>query len=82
MLTEWNPGTESKDEFICNYYLGQLLFLELLENLGENEFKERLRELYRLSLTAKEADGLPVSPKFGRYSMTNLKSWKSTGRAS
>ena len=59
MLTEWNPGTESKDEFICNYFLGQMLFQELLENLGTNEFNERLRELYRLSLAAKEADRTP-----------------------
>lgn len=59
MLTEWNPGTESKDEFICNYFLGQMLFQELLENLGVEEFNERLRELYSLSLAAKDAGQTP-----------------------
>ena len=59
MLTEWNPEQQELDRFHCNYYLGQSLFLELLENLGEDEFKERLRELYRLSLAANEADRTP-----------------------
>ena len=59
MLSELNPEQEDFDQFHCNYYLGQLLFLELLENLGENEFKERLRELYRLSLAAKGAGQTP-----------------------
>ena len=59
MLTEWNPGTESKDEFICNYFLGQMLFQELLENLGTEEFRQRLRELYRLSLAAKDTGQTP-----------------------
>ena len=59
MLTEWDPEQEDIDEFHCNYYLGQSLFLELLENLGTNEFNKRLRELYRLSLSAKESDQDP-----------------------
>ena len=59
MLTEWEPEQEDIDQFHCNYYLGQSLFLELLENLGEDKFKERLSELYRLSLEAKEADRTP-----------------------
>ena len=59
MLTEWSPEQQELDRFHCNYYLGQSLFLELLENLGEDEFKARLRELYRLSLAAKDADDTP-----------------------
>ena len=59
MLTEWNPGVEEFERFLCNYYLGQSLFLELLENLGTEEFIQRLRELYRLSLEAKETDRTP-----------------------
>ena len=59
MLTEWNPGVEDFDRFQCNYYLGQSLFLELLKNLGEEEFKKALRELYRLSLAAMEEDRTP-----------------------
>ena len=59
MLTELNPEQEDLDQFRCNYYLGQSLFLELLENLGTNEFNKGLRELYRLSLAAKDADETP-----------------------
>ena len=57
-LASHNPGRSSPD-FYCNYYLGQLLFQELLEALGEAEFNERLRELYRLSLATKDADETP-----------------------
>lgn len=59
MLTELNPEHEDFDQFHCNYYLGQMLFQELLENLGTEEFKQRLRELYRLSLAAKDAGETP-----------------------
>ena len=59
MLTEWNPGQQELDRFHCNYYLGQSLFLELLENMGQQEFNAGLRELYRLSLAAKDADETP-----------------------
>ena len=59
MLTEQDPDQEDLDQFRCNYFLGQSLFLELLENLGTNKFNERLRQLYRLSLVAKEADETP-----------------------
>ena len=58
MLSGWNPGKGSP-QFRCNYYLGQMLFQELLENLGEEEFSERLRELYRLSLAEQEEDRTP-----------------------
>ena len=59
MLTEWNPGVEEFERFLCNYYLGQSLFLELLESLGVEVFNERLRELYRLSLAAKDTGDTP-----------------------
>ena len=59
MLTEWDPGVEDFEKFLCNYYLGQSLFLELLETSGIEGFNERLRELYRLSLAAKDADDTP-----------------------
>ncbi len=82
MLTELNPDKqEDFDQFHCNYYLGQLLFLELLENLGSEEFKERLRELYRLSLAAKEADRTPgiaeVRQAFEGQSAIIEKHWSS-----
>ena len=59
MLTEWNPEQQELDRFHCNYFLGHMLFLELLENLGTDEFNAGLRELYRLSLAAKDTDETP-----------------------
>ena len=58
MLSEWDPPKTS-NRFRCNYYLGQMLFQELLENLGKEEFNERLRELYMLSLAEREEDRTP-----------------------
>ena len=50
MLTELGPDREEDfDQFYCNYYLGQLLFQDLLESIGEKEFVEKIRELYRSS---------------------------------
>ena len=59
MLTEQDPEQEDFERFHCNYYLGQSLFLELLESLGVEVFNERLRELYRLSLAAKDTGDTP-----------------------
>ena len=50
---------KSNPQFRCNYYLGQLLFQELLENLGEAEFNRKLREFYRLSQEKQDADHYP-----------------------
>ena len=58
MLSEWDPA-KSDPQFLCNYYLGTLLFLELRESLGGAEFSEKLRELYHLSLTEQEAGQTP-----------------------
>ena len=57
MLSEWNPGTEVKDKFYCNYYLGGALFRESLETMGHEDFFAALRELYRLALEARESGG-------------------------
>ena len=58
MLTDWDPQ-QGTPQYECNYYLGQMLFLELLDNMGVREFGEGLSELYLLSLAAKEADRTP-----------------------
>ena len=58
MLSEWDPEIDAP-EYACNYYLGERLFLELREGLDDAEFSEKLRELYRLSLTAQETDQTP-----------------------
>ena len=54
-LVSRNPA-KADAQFTCNYYLGQLLFQELLENLGEAEFNRKLHEIYRLSLEKQDAD--------------------------
>ena len=53
MLTEWDSSLEEQGRYGCNYFLGQLLFQELLDELGGRAFSQRLRELYRLSLKTK-----------------------------
>lgn len=57
-LSSQSPET-SNPQFRCNYYLGQLLFQELLENLGEAEFNRKTRELYRLSQERQDSDYAP-----------------------
>ena len=56
MLTEKAPGTQDP-QYSCNYFLGHMLFLDLLENFDVEEFSQRLRELYRLSLAERQAGG-------------------------
>ena len=52
MLTSEAPSTGDR-QFICNYYLGQRLFMELQEAFGDDlEFARKLDELYLLTLTA------------------------------
>lgn len=48
-----DPKIQSVREYHCNYYLGQLLFTEILETYGEQRFIESARDLYR---QAKELD--------------------------
>ena len=54
MWRDWDHSKDSTQSY-CNYYLGQSLFVDLLENMGEQEFKESLRDLYRLFLSAQDA---------------------------
>ena len=79
MLTELNPEQENFDQFRCNYFLGQMLFLELLDNLGPDQFNQGLRELYRLSLSAKKVRQTPgiseVREAFGSQIETVEKHW-------
>ena len=58
MLSEWDPDASSS-RYLCNYYLGQGLFQELRESLGDEGFGKRLRKLYQLSLTEQESDWIP-----------------------
>ena len=57
MLETWDvsPGDSG---YICSYYLGQRLFLELLEALGRAEFSTRLGELYRAVEEVGDADNV------------------------
>ena len=54
MLTEWEATPGQQARYGCNYFLGQLLFLELLDELGRTGFSKRLQALYRLSLDTKD----------------------------
>ncbi len=42
--------------FICNYALGERLFMDLYRSLGEDSFRQGLRNLYTLSQTVQEND--------------------------
>ena len=78
MLTEWDPDS-SNGRYLCNYYLGQGLFRELLESLGDKDFGKRLHKLYELSLTKQQADWIPgiaaVRQAFENQSDTVEKHW-------
>ena len=43
----------------CNYYLGELLFLELRESMDDAAFSEKLRDLYQLTLMEQAAGPYP-----------------------
>ena len=58
MLTMWDPA-KNNSAFLCNYYLGELLFLELLETLGSLEFAAKLQEIYQVALPVQEAGDTP-----------------------
>ena len=58
MLSKNDPKPGSA-VYECAYYLGQLLFQDLLGALGEPAFGLRLRELYPLTMTERQAGGTP-----------------------
>ncbi len=78
MLSGLNPG-KADSQFICNYYLGQLLFQNLYENMGLELFRNKLREFYQLSLTLQEEWETPgideVRQVFADQGDTILKHW-------
>ena len=59
MLTTWGPDTSNRQQYLCNYYLGELLFRELLDALGAEEFTAKIRGLYLLSVAEQEAGRVP-----------------------
>ena len=60
MLSSWyelsDPDDGASD---CDYYLGQLVFEELFDSVGPDEFQDRLRTLYPLTVEEQEQDRLP-----------------------
>ena len=58
MLSEWDPGPGDHG-YYCSYYLGQLLFQDLLASMGAETFTLSLQEYYRLSLEAQKARRSP-----------------------
>ncbi len=57
-LSALDPGTAHR-QFNCNYFLGQMLFQELLEDAGNEDFSEGLRALYRLQLSQSSSGLMP-----------------------
>ena len=53
-LEENPPNEDDEENSWCSYSLGYQIFFDLLNTLGENEFRARLQELYYLT---KEKDG-------------------------
>ena len=45
--------------FVCNYSLGERIFLDLYRNLGDAAFRQGFRDLYRRSMVEDDADDLP-----------------------
>ena len=58
MLSVWAPAL-SNPQYGCTYYLGQLFFQELLESMDFKVFREKVGELYRLTLEGQAADRTP-----------------------
>ena len=54
MLDQWRPKVSNK-QFLCNYYMGEMLFLELRSAIGDDRFIDKMRDLYALALSEKEA---------------------------
>ena len=59
MLAMWDPPSSNASAYHCNYYLGERFFLELRETLGSAELADKLQELYRVALPAREAGDTP-----------------------
>ena len=55
MLGEWDPARGSL-QFYCNYYLGEILFRDLMDGMDTPDFAAKLVELYLL-LSDAEQDG-------------------------
>ena len=53
MLSAWDPEP-GDSRYRCNYYLGQLLFQDLLGDMGRQTFGSALRELYLLFETTSD----------------------------
>ena len=58
MLSSWDTDPDAGSG-PCDYYLGQLVFKELFDSLGRDEFQAKLRDLYSLTLEKQDADQRP-----------------------
>ena len=58
MLSSWATDQDAGPSH-CDYYLGQLVFEELFDSVGRNEFQARLRNLYLLTIEKQDADQRP-----------------------
>ena len=58
MLSSWATDQDTGPSD-CDYYLGQLVFEELFDSVGRDEFQVRLRDLYSLTLEKQDTDQRP-----------------------
>ena len=58
MLSSWATDQDTGPSD-CDYYLGQLVFEELFDSVGRDEFQVRLHDLYSLTLEKQDADQRP-----------------------
>ena len=81
-LSEMSPDHQNS-QFLCNYYLGGELFLDLQNTLGREEFSNRARRLYEITKPIREENekaGMEeIQQVFGDITHVVEKHW--TGKA-
>ena len=74
-LEQMNPGKHDP-AFACNYSLGERLFLTMLANMGERDFRRGAQTLYRLSRERKDGAGIrEVNAAFGDRAAAATARW-------
>lgn len=56
---EFLGAAHESDAFVCNYSLGERIFLDLYRSLGDAAFRQGFRNLYRGSMVEDDTDDLP-----------------------
>ena len=56
---EFLDATHESNAFVCNYSLGERIFLDLYRRLGDAAFRQGFRNLYQRSMVEDDTDDLP-----------------------